>query len=247
MGNLEQEYNGIYDMLDEVSQRPGMYIGSNNLNDLVTVMFGYQHCSRQHKHRYRSLYPLPFELFTSYCAMKFYVDPDTGFVGILLRTCHEDQEQALQQFFEVLNEFRMNARVTMCRMCELTEENMNYYLTSKGAKKIVGISSDGTVQTIRRFQSVKQFYHIVLSYGADLLIPVVNDETVSDHLGFMLYDWTGERYSEVFEQLEVYMESNFGSVSWRELELAEEDILLLLNDYYLNNGKTKGMKPGNSN
>lgn len=175
------------------------------------------------------------------------METSLGVGWIISEVCHQNQEQALHQFFEVLNEFRMNARVTMCRMCELTEENMNYHLTGKGTKKIVGISPDGTVQTIPKYQSVKQFYHIVLSYGADLLIPVVNDETVSDHLGFMLYDWTGERYSEVFEQLEVYMESNFGSVSWRELELAEEDILLLLNDYYLNNGKTKGIKPGNSN
>lgn len=39
MGNLEQEYNRIYDMLDKVSRRPGMYIGSNNLNDLVTYIY----------------------------------------------------------------------------------------------------------------------------------------------------------------------------------------------------------------
>lgn len=63
-----------------------------------------------------------------------------------------------------------------------------------------------------------------------------------DHLGFMLYDWTREIYSEVFELLEAYMESCFGSVSWRQLELTDEEILLLLNNYYFHNGKTKGIK-----
>lgn len=242
MDNLEQEYNGIYDMLDEVSRRPGMYIGSEKLDNLVNFIEGYQYCSRQHKHKYRSLYPLPFGLFRSYCAMKFHKSPAAGFEGILLQICHEDQEKALHKFFEVLHEFRQNTCVTMCRLFELSEENMNYYLTGKG---IVRHCSDGTVQTIYEYQQVKQFYHIVFSYGVDLLIPVLNDETVSDHIGFMLYDWTEDSCLEM--QVEAYMESKFGSVSWKQLELKEEDILLLLNDYYFNNGKTEGIKLNNSN
>lgn len=244
MGNLDQEYNEIYDMLDKVSHRPGMYIGSNNLNDLVTYIFGYQACNRQHKHRYRSLYPLPFELFTSYCAMKFHMSGSMGYGPIILEVCHQDQEQALHQFFEVLDEFCMNAHVTMCRMCELAEENMNYHLTGKGVRRIIGSYSHGTEQDIPAYQSVKQFYHMAFSYGADLLIPVSNDKMVS---GQLFYASTGGSGLEVFEQLEVHMESNFGGVSWRELELTDEDILLLLNDYYFNHGKTKGIKPGNSN
>lgn len=52
MGDLEQDYNEIYDMLDAVSYRPVMYIGTKNLNDLVSFIWGHQYCNRQHKHKY---------------------------------------------------------------------------------------------------------------------------------------------------------------------------------------------------
>ncbi|MDE5777334.1 MAG: hypothetical protein K2I10_02315 [Lachnospiraceae bacterium] len=82
-----------------------------------------------------------------------------------------------------------------------------------------------------------RLYHITLSSGADLLIPVSEDENIHGNLLYNLHE--DENALNIFEALNQHMDRCFGEVVWHKLEANDELLLHLINDYIFNGKKTK--------
>lgn len=220
----------IYELLEKIRKRPGMYLGADNLTYLNLFLSGYRLGLQETKHGNKKLYPLPFELFLSYCAMKYHETRNIGFERIFLEKCDQNQEKALWRFFEVLDEFKENAKITECEVCDLSEENISFHLTNKFVVKR-SISQEGVWVDKPAYSGVTKIYHISFSYGADLLIPVSDCGYVR---GELFYNPGGSEKSvlNVFKDMNEHMERCFGKIVWRKVELNDEQKLSLLNTYF---------------
>ena len=58
----------IYEMLEIIRKRPGMYLGQVSIDKLWTFVDGYRYalCQVSDLNIYQHVLPLPFELFDSY-------------------------------------------------------------------------------------------------------------------------------------------------------------------------------------
>lgn len=220
----------IYELLEKIRKRPGMYLGADNLTYLNLFLSGYRLGLQETEHENEKLYPLPFELFLSYCAMKYHETRNIGFERIFLEECDQNQKRALWRFFEVLDEFKENAQITECEVCDLSEENISFHLTNKFVVKR-SIFQEGVWVDKPAYSGVTEIYHISFSYGADLLIPVSDCGYVR---GELFYNPGGSEKSvlNVFKDMNEHMERCFGKTVWRKVELNDEQKLSLLNTYF---------------
>lgn len=226
----------IYEILEKIRRHPCLYLKAENLTYLNLFIDGYRLGLQETKHVNERLYPLPFEMFTSYCAVKYHETRSIGYERMLLEECGQNQKRALWRFFEVLDEFKENVRITECEVCDLTEENIRFHLTNRYVVK-TGIYQDGNWTEKPAYSGVGRMYHISFSYGADLLIPVSDCEHVRGEL-FYCPDREKHSHFRVFENMEEHMNRCFGNTAWRRLELNEDQQLSLLNDYFYGSGKT---------
>lgn len=226
-----------YEMLDKIKHHPGMYLGAENLSYLSRFISGYNLGLRETGYRYEQLYPLPFpELFLSYCKIKYQETRNVGYETMILDECEQNEKKALWRFFEILDEFKQNAGITNCEICELSRDNISFHLTNNHVIK-KGVYRDGSWVCQPAYAGVERLYHITLSYGADLLIPVSEDENIHGNLLYNLHE--DENALNIFEALNQHMDRCFGEVVWHKLEANDELLLHLINDYIFNGKKTK--------
>ncbi len=227
----------IYDIIEKIGQRPGMYLGAESITCFYQFVTGYHWALKEMGYRYEKLYPMPFyELFPSYCAMKHQTSRNIGYPNIMLEKFNQNEKKAFRYFFEVLDEFKENVRITGLNVCDLSEENISFHMTNHHVV-MKGINQDGNWTTQPAYKTVKRLYHVALSYDAHLLIPVSEDENVS---GTLLYheDDSKKDALSVFDSLQRHMERCFGEVVWHKAEASDKQTLCLLNDYFFNNKRT---------
>lgn len=229
----------LYAMLEKIRSHPGMYLGAESITYLYQFISGYQFALLDAGlERYEQLYPLPFyAFFPSYCTVKYQETHSINYADILLKQRGNKEKDAMRYFFELLDEYKKNAKVVGCEVCELSEEHMSFHMTNHHVIKKI-FHEDGSWISYPAYQNVQKLYHISLSFDVDLVIPVSEDVHVS---GALLYRSEKEDALAVFEGLEKHMKRCFGDVSWQEIQLSEEQILQLLNDYIFQDKRTRGI------
>ena len=226
----------IYDTLEEIRLRPKMYLNEESISCLYQFLLGYE-LGRHHAglKKYEQLYPLPFgNFFLHYCITK-HQERFTSMVtyaDILLRQCGNKEKDALWYFFEVLEEYKENARIITCEICELSEENISFYLTNHPFTTRA-LREDGSWISYLDYQNVRKLYRLSFSFDIDILLPVSDDEHASGDLFYR-----SEKEGSLLKTLEQHMKDCFGNVSWQEVKLSDEQILSLLNDYIFQ-GRTR--------
>ena len=229
----------LYAMLEKVRLRPGVYLGAESITCFYQFIAGY-HMGLLDSglEKYEQLYPLPFyEFFPSYCTVKYQETHSISYAEMFLKQCRNKERDAMRHFFEIMDEYKDNARIVGCEICELSEENMSFHLTDHHVIKKV-FHENGNWISYSAYQHVQKLYHISFSFGVDLLIPVSEDKHVG---GTLLYRSEKGDALAVFEGLEKHMKRCFGNVSWQEVRLSDEQILSLLNDYIFHDKKTRGI------
>lgn len=229
----------LYDMLEKIRSRPGVYLGAESITYLYHFINGYHNALLDAGCKgYEKLYPLPFyELFPSYSVTMYQETRSINYADMILERSGGKEKNAMRHFFEVLEEFKENARITGCEVCDLDEDNQSFHLTNLRVPR-KPICQDGNWSSRPPYKDVERLYHISFSYNVDLLIPVSEDEYVG---GTLLYRSEKEDPLAVFEGLGKHMKRCFGQTEWQEIQASDEQLLSLLNDYIFNNKHTKGI------
>ena len=94
---------GFYELIDKIKQRPALYLGKSSLNQLQTFLDGYTFALRQANISV-SQEEQEFEQFQEWIEVKF-SQPSTQSWSRIILFYSEDERDALESFFELLNEF----------------------------------------------------------------------------------------------------------------------------------------------
>ena len=94
----------IYEILQKIKTRPGMYIGSNSLNNLFMFLAGYKTAKLE-----LGISPTTADLefdreFQPWLQKRFQVQTVNSWAEII-RGQHKDEKEAFEDFFKLLDEF----------------------------------------------------------------------------------------------------------------------------------------------
>lgn len=94
----------LYDLLQKIQAKPGMYIGSPNINNLLMFLCGYQQaCEEMGLHETEQ--ETEFAQFQPWLQARFGVNTSGSWARIIL-LYSSDEADAFKNFFELLSEFR---------------------------------------------------------------------------------------------------------------------------------------------
>lgn len=132
----------IFNMIDRIRKRPGMYLGSCSITALSHFLCGYQAAELDYGlYRRGNIVPLQFEYMHEFTKMKLSSRDNRGWCGHILKFCNGDEEKALNQFFELYDEF-VQIRIKRYWKAVLTEKNIQWnnsmehaYTMSENGKK----------------------------------------------------------------------------------------------------------------
>lgn len=134
----------IFDMIDMIRKRPGMFIGSNSITPLIHYLNGFQAAEREYGIcQKRKLFPLPFRYMHEYTQYRLQVHSTIDWCRQILNSCDGDEETALQKFFEFYDGFK---QVGMNRYWKaiLSEDNIAWNDQMKGARRFDSSNSDAS-------------------------------------------------------------------------------------------------------
>lgn len=131
----------IFDMIDLIRRRPGMFIGSNSITPLFHYLNGFQAAELEYGIcRKRKLFPLSFRYMHEYTEYRLQNRSTIGWCRQILNSCDGDEEAALQKFFEYYDGFK---QVGMNRYWKaiLSEDNIAWNDQMKGARRCTDSSN----------------------------------------------------------------------------------------------------------
>ncbi len=93
----------IYDLLQKVKEKPGMYIGHPSVSNLFMFLCGYQHCLHELSIP-ESEQELEFREFQPWLQEKLKLSTSASWAKIILLYSSDDRD-GFNKFFELLTEF----------------------------------------------------------------------------------------------------------------------------------------------
>ncbi|MBO5030670.1 MAG: hypothetical protein J6D08_02090 [Lachnospiraceae bacterium] len=132
----------IFNIIEHIRKRPGMYLGSSSITALSHFLHGYQAAESDYGlYRRRELIPLQFEYMSEFTKIKLNSKDNLGWCSHILKYCNGDEVKALNQFFELYDEF-IQVRIKKYWKAVLTEKNIQWnnsmehaYTMSENGKK----------------------------------------------------------------------------------------------------------------
>ena len=124
---------GIFDRIDLIRRRPGMFIRSNSITALSHYLNGFQAAEQEYGIcRKGKLFPLPFRYMHAYTEYRLQVHSNMDWCWQILNSCDGNEDVALQKFFEFYDGFK---QVGMSRYWKaiLSEDNIAWNDQMKGA------------------------------------------------------------------------------------------------------------------
>ena len=101
---MNKSINNLYDLLEKIKQKPGMYIGSPNINNLLMFLCGHQYACEAMELP-ESEQEMEFTQFQPWLQAKFGVNTSASWARIIL-LYSSDEADAFKNFFDLLAEFR---------------------------------------------------------------------------------------------------------------------------------------------
>lgn len=161
----------LYEKLDIVRRRPGMYLGANSVSKLFVFISGFRFALPYESPKLQSEGHLPFSYFNRYVAERYNCSEVMGWANILLEVCNGSEEEGLKLFFEILDEFRA-LRIEKVWQLQLTEQNIHYNRTEKSVpQRAYNCDCDDYLHAnyIPLYSDAEKIYKIKLSDGTMLL------------------------------------------------------------------------------
>lgn len=129
MDNRVEYGNEIfYQALDRIRKRPGMWLGTPDINKLKTYIDGYCNALMDlgvyGAKLQTSLFPLDFGFMHEFSKIKTNnYESTSGWANLILKECGGNQKIAMERFFEYLDDF-CSLRAVGMKKAVLTEENI---------------------------------------------------------------------------------------------------------------------------
>lgn len=162
----------IYNMIDNIRKRPGMYLGKNSITALIHFLNGYQAAERELVGHSGELFPLPFRYMHEYTGYRLKNRSSMDWCYQLLHSCDGDEEAALWKFYEFYDGF---IRVRMKRYWRsiLSEDNITWNNQMEHAYRMRPKTSETGFYTVKEMTFVKEpIYHNPFAvYVIELTIP----------------------------------------------------------------------------
>lgn len=124
----------IYEMLALIRKRPMMFIGKKSVSNMHIFLNGFQYAQDRQGRGSAFIEPLPFAHFNTFVSYKYQEPAPMGWSRIILSQTDQDEEQGLDLFFKLLDEF-CALKVSDCMAVSLTEQNKNYHETADKVPK----------------------------------------------------------------------------------------------------------------
>lgn len=175
----------IFDMIDMIQKRPGMFIGSNSITALCHYLNGY-HAAELKNGIYRKgeLFPLPFKYMHEYTGYRLKEHSTAGWCHQILNSCSGAEDIALQKFFEFYDDFKQ-VRMKRYRKAILSADNIAWNDQMKGAYRCTApnTSSGLGLYTLADLPEKEPIYHNPLAVYVielDISAYILVVETESD-------------------------------------------------------------------
>ena len=122
----EIEINNIYDLIELIEKRPGMYIRDARISSLRSFLDGYQFSAMVHNIEKEQVFP-PFWYFHEWAMHKYgWGESTAGWKNIILEENQNDEELALTKCFELIREFRTLKPISIQRS-KLNKTNIKFH------------------------------------------------------------------------------------------------------------------------
>ncbi|MBA3682964.1 MAG: hypothetical protein H0W73_17635 [Bacteroidetes bacterium] len=128
LSSNEVQIRNIYDVIEHIKVRPALYIRENKISNLQCYLDGYQAALIHNAINHESIFP-QFWYFHEWTMQKYnWSSSVAGWTNILLKENNNNEEKALQVFFELCDEFKTLHPISIQKI-KLTKKNMDFYHT----------------------------------------------------------------------------------------------------------------------
>lgn len=116
----------ISTIIHTIKKRPGLYLGSNSIIALWHFLNGYWAAERDMGiPKNHSIFPLSFPYMSEFTKIRLACHSNLGWCHHILNFCNGDEQQALNTFFDLWDEFEQIS-MKHCWKAALTENNIEY-------------------------------------------------------------------------------------------------------------------------
>lgn len=120
-------YN-IYELIDLIREKPGMYIGDPKISTMRAFLNGYELTSMIHNIKGLNVFP-PFWYFNEWAIHTYgWRQSTAGWANIILEENDRDEKKALSVFFDLLDEFKTLKPISIQRL-QPGSDHMDFYFT----------------------------------------------------------------------------------------------------------------------
>jgi hypothetical protein len=95
---------GLYEVLQKIKAKPGMYIGRTSVSDLFHFLVGYEFARGELDIEATEWEDDFHENFQPWVQKKYHVSTSNSWAKIIMFFCH-DEKDGFEQFFKLLDEF----------------------------------------------------------------------------------------------------------------------------------------------
>ena len=129
--DVKSEY--LYDLIQRIKQRPGLYLGKSSITRLNMLLIGYSQ-ARMELGLPRTLEEIEFDKFQDWIQEKFKITSSHGWDSIIL-FYSIDERDALDKFFELFEKFRNGESASINQVCTEKSSGSTPQLTQEMASR----------------------------------------------------------------------------------------------------------------
>lgn len=123
---FDSKIDNIFELIEFVKKRPGMYLGDTSITSMNTFLDGYNFACFVNNIDNHDVYPL-FWYFHEWAKEKYnWYESSAGWKNIILKENQNDEIKSLAVFFELIEEFK-NLTPLSIEYIELNEDNLKFH------------------------------------------------------------------------------------------------------------------------
>ncbi len=103
---------GLFEVLDQIKAKPGLYLGRPSVSDLFMFLNGYEFARTQLSIELTQSEERFYEEFQPWLQQKLGVTSVTSWAKLIMLSCH-DEKTGFEQFFHLLDEFAQQKLATI--------------------------------------------------------------------------------------------------------------------------------------